>query len=66
MTSGRARDWGRALPHPAHHWVSSWSFEEGGLEMTYEHQNYCASWRDRLIADLHRLLSNAHVPSTSG
>ena len=36
------------------------------MRNTYEHHNYCASRRDRVLADLHRLCSNAHVPSACG
>lgn len=37
-----------------------------GNEETYEHQNYCASGRDRLFANSVRLGSNAHVSSPGG
>ena len=40
--------------------------EEGGMRNTYEHQDYCASRRDRFLANLRRLCSNAHVSSACG
>lgn len=33
---------------------------------THEHQDDCISWLDFLLADFHRLSSDAHISSTCG